>query len=213
MLRAVLKKNLKMWEECLPHVEFAYNRATHSTTNLSPFQVVYGFNPHALIDILPLATSERIHSDAKGRADFILKMHETTKYNTEKMTEKYRVASSKGKREVKLEQGDFLWLHLRKNRFPDLRKSKLMPRADDSFKIIEKINDNAYKFELPPEFGVSPTFNILDLRPYLGGKKMHLSRERLQFKRGRMMRTSLLRMHTTLCWTFKVQSLEHAHDN
>ena len=43
-----------------------------------------------------------------------------------------------------------------------------MPRADGLFKIIEKINDNAYKLELPPEFGVSPTFNISDLRPYLG---------------------------------------------
>ena len=168
MLRAVLKKNLKMWEECLPHVEFAYNRATHSTTKVSPFQVVYGFNPRAPIDILPLPTSERIHSDAKERADFILKMHETTKHNIEKMTEKYRVAGSKGKREVKLEPGDLVWLHLRKERFPDLRKSKLMPRADGPFKIIEKINDNAYKLELPPEFGVSPTFNISDLRPYLG---------------------------------------------
>ena len=27
MLRAILKRNLKMWEQCLPHVEFAYNRA------------------------------------------------------------------------------------------------------------------------------------------------------------------------------------------
>jgi hypothetical protein len=43
-----------------------------------------------------------------------------------------------------------------------------MPRVDGPFKIIEKINDNAYKLELPLEFGVSPTFNILDLRPYLG---------------------------------------------
>lgn len=34
--------------------------------------------------------------------------------------------------------------------------------------IFEKINDNAYKLELPPDFGVSPTFNISDLRPYLG---------------------------------------------
>jgi hypothetical protein len=25
MLRAILKKNIKLWEECLPHVEFAYN--------------------------------------------------------------------------------------------------------------------------------------------------------------------------------------------
>jgi hypothetical protein len=37
MLRAILKKNLKMWEGCLPHVEFAYNRAEHSTTKVSPF--------------------------------------------------------------------------------------------------------------------------------------------------------------------------------
>jgi hypothetical protein len=173
---------------------------------------VYGFNPRAPIDILPLATSERIHSDAKEHADFILKMHETTKHNIEKMTEKYRVVGSKGKREVKLEQCDLVWLHLRKDHFPNLRKSKLMPRADGPFKIIEKINDNAYKFELPPEFRVSPTFNISDLRPSWG-KKMHLSRGRLQFKRGRMMRTSLLWMHTTLRWTFKVQSLEVARDN
>jgi hypothetical protein len=81
------------------------------------------------------------------------------------MTEKYRVAGSKGKREVKLEPGDLVWLHLRKDQFTKLRKSKLMPRADDPLKIIEKINDNAYKLELPPNFEVSPTFNILDLMP------------------------------------------------
>ncbi|WVZ78207.1 hypothetical protein U9M48_025956 [Paspalum notatum var. saurae] len=136
MLRAVLKKNLKMWEKCLPHVEFAYNRAVHSTT--------------------------------KERADFILKLHQTTKDNIAKMNERYRVAGNKGRKEIKLEPGDLVWLYLRKDRFPDLRKSKLMLRADGPFKIIEKINDNAYKLELPPEFGVSPTFNIADLKPYLG---------------------------------------------
>jgi hypothetical protein len=143
---------------------------------VSPFQVVYGFNPRAPIDILPLPTSERIHSDAKERADFLLQMHETTKHNIEKMNEKYRIAGGKGRKEVKLEPGDLVWLHPRKDRFPDLRKSKLMPRADGPFKIIEKINDNAYKLELPPEFGVSPTFNILDLKPYLGEEDMLESR-------------------------------------
>ena len=34
--------------------------------------------------------------------------------------------------------------------------------------IIDKINYNAYKLELPPEYGVSPTFNIADLKPYMG---------------------------------------------
>jgi hypothetical protein len=42
-----------------------------------------------------------------------------------------------------------------------------MSRVASPFKILGKINDNAYKLELPPEFGVSPSFNISDLRPYL----------------------------------------------
>jgi hypothetical protein len=95
-------------------------------------------------------------------------MHETTKLNIEKMNEKYRIAASQGRKEVKLEPGDLVWLHLRKERFLELRKSKLMSRAAGPFKILTKINDNAYKLELPSEFGVSPSFNISDLRPYLG---------------------------------------------
>jgi hypothetical protein len=38
-----------------------------------------------------------------------------------------------------------------------------MLRDDGPVRILEKINDNAYKLELPPEFGVSPKFNISDL--------------------------------------------------
>jgi hypothetical protein len=66
--------------------------------------------------------------------------------------------------------GDLVWLHLRKDRFPDLHKSKLMPRAAGPFKVLlEKMNDNAYKLELPAEMGtVSPSFNITDLKPYYG---------------------------------------------
>jgi hypothetical protein len=95
-------------------------------------------------------------------------MHETTKLNIEKMNEKYRIAAIKGRVKVKFEPGDLVWLHLRKDRFSELRKSKLMSHAADLFKILAKINDNAYKLELPPEFGVSSRFNISDLRPYLG---------------------------------------------
>src|SRR6266508_1381503 len=87
MPRVILKKNLKMWEECLPHVEFAYNRAVHFTTKVSPLQVVYGFNPKAPIDLLPLPTTERVNFDAKQRAEFVLKLHMITKDNIEKMIE------------------------------------------------------------------------------------------------------------------------------
>jgi hypothetical protein len=64
MLRSVLKTILILWEECLPHIEFAYNRSVHSTTKVSPFQVVYGFNPRAPIDLLPLPPSKTTYFDA-----------------------------------------------------------------------------------------------------------------------------------------------------
>ena len=96
MLRAILKQNIKMWEECLPHIEFAYNRSLHSTTKLCPFEIVYGFVPRAPIDLLPIPLSEKLNLDATQRAELILKLHETTKANIEAMNEKYKLASSKG---------------------------------------------------------------------------------------------------------------------
>jgi transposase InsO family protein len=58
MLRDILKTNLKLWEECLLHIEFTYNRSVHSMMKVSLFYVVYGFNPRAPIDLLPLPPLE-----------------------------------------------------------------------------------------------------------------------------------------------------------
>src|SRR5262249_46882169 len=56
LLRAFVKKNLKLWEECIPYVEFAYNRVVHSSSGFSPFELVYGFNPltHLDLSLLPV---------------------------------------------------------------------------------------------------------------------------------------------------------------
>jgi hypothetical protein len=43
-----------------------------------------------------------------------------------------------------------------------------MPRADGPFKVLDRINNNAYKLYLYANFLVSSTFNIADLKPYLG---------------------------------------------
>ena len=137
MLRAVLKNNKKMWEECLPHIEFAYNRSLHSTTKMCPFEIVYGFLPRAPIDLLPLPSPEKVNFDAKQRAELILKMHELTKENIERMNAKYKLVGDKGRKRDVFAPGDLVWLHLRKDRFPNLRKSKLMPRADGPFKVLE----------------------------------------------------------------------------
>jgi hypothetical protein len=38
-----------------------------------------------------------------------------------------------------------------------------MPRGDKPFQILEKINDNTYKMELPCEYDINAIFNVYDL--------------------------------------------------
>jgi len=123
LLRAILKKNLKLWEESLPHVEFAYNRAVHSTTKFCPFEIVYGFKPTAPIDLLSLSMQERVNFDASKRAEFIKMLHERAKADIEKMTQLYEKCANKGRKKMLFEPGDLVWVHLRKDRFDKQRKS------------------------------------------------------------------------------------------
>jgi hypothetical protein len=80
-----------------------------------------------------------------------------------------RKAASMNKhmKKVFFEPGDLVWIHLGKERFPDQRKSKFMPRGDGPFRVLAKINDNEYKIDLPPSYGMSNTFNVADLLPYM----------------------------------------------
>jgi hypothetical protein len=62
-----------------------------------------------------------------------------------------------------------------------------MSRATGPFKVLKKINDNAYKLEFSVDFRVSPhlTFHIC---ARIWARKMRCHRGRFQFKR-EMMRT------------------------
>ncbi|KAL4323160.1 hypothetical protein GQ457_11G026100 [Hibiscus cannabinus] len=134
LLRSIIKKNIKTWEDCLPHrvigpcgrtsgstIGAGANVLTsHSATNMSPFEVVYGFNPITPLDLLPLPQEHVISKDGKARADY-----------------------------VKPQQ-----------------RLKILPRGDGPFQVLEKVNDNAYKLDLPGDYIVSATFNVSDLSPY-----------------------------------------------
>ncbi|KAK9177819.1 hypothetical protein WN943_027008 [Citrus x changshan-huyou] len=145
LLRAIIQKNLKTWEECLPHVEFAYNRTVHSATKFSPFEIVYGFNPLTPLDLLPLPINERASIDGKKKAEFVKQLHERTRQHIEKRTEQYATQANKGRKQVVFQPGDWVWVHMRKERFPAQRRSKLLPRGDGPFQVVARINDNAYK--------------------------------------------------------------------
>jgi len=85
-----MKRNHKSWDEYLPHIEFAYNRVVHKTTNISSFETVYGFNPHTPLDLLPFTNpQEFVPKERVTKAELVKKLHERIKNQIQKQTEKY----------------------------------------------------------------------------------------------------------------------------
>ena len=124
-----------------------------------------------LLHDLPI--NDRNNSNAHDLAEDLLKIHKQAHENIVKANARYQHKANRGlKGSKQLQIGDFAWIHLRKERFPQLRKNKLMPRAMGPFQIIDKYGDNAFKMDLLEEFGISSTFNIGDITPYLGDAEL-----------------------------------------
>jgi hypothetical protein len=103
----------------LPHVEFAYNRSTHSATKFSPFEIVYGFKPLSPLYLTSLPVSERVNLDGKKKAEFVKMIHEKARLNIERRTKQYVHQANKGRKKIVFEPGDWVWLHFRKDRLSE----------------------------------------------------------------------------------------------
>ena len=168
MLRSLIGEHPKQWDLTLPQAEFAYNRSVNRTTGKTPFEIVYGRNPITPLDLVPIPVKEPVSVDADEQSQQIKELHQQVRAKIVQSNEQYKNRANKHRKRVVFKEGDLVWIHLRKERFPAGRFGKLKPRADGPFRVQKKINDNAYKIELPGHYNVSATFNVADLSPYAG---------------------------------------------
>ncbi|GJR29277.1 transposon ty3-I gag-pol polyprotein [Tanacetum coccineum] len=165
LLRSLINTNLKQWDELLPRAEFAYNRAPNKTTGRSPFMVVYGLNLKTPLDLAVLDTSTKFNQEASDRGANIKALHQLVHDKISKSNELIKYRHNKGCKHILFQPGDPVWVHFQKDRFPAKHRSKLSPRGEGPFKILTKVNDIAYKVDLPGT-PAAATFNVTDLQPY-----------------------------------------------
>ncbi|XP_048229081.1 uncharacterized protein LOC125369850 [Ricinus communis] len=149
-------KTGESWEDCLLHFECAYNRSVHSSTNFYSFEIVYSFIPLSPLDLIPLPLSEQVNLDGKKKAEFM----------KARKNEQYAKQANNGRVKVVFEPSEWVWVHTHKECFPTNKQSRLLPRGDGLFQVLKCINDNAYKLDLPGEYGLSATFNVTNLSPF-----------------------------------------------
>ncbi|XP_026442213.1 uncharacterized protein LOC113341608 [Papaver somniferum] len=135
---------------------------------MSPFEVVYGYNPRAPVDLAPVPDLKRVDAKANERIQQLQQVHKFAQEHLTRANEKYKKAADKKRREVNFEVGDFVWEILTKDRFSLGDYNKLKARKIGPVEILAKINPNAYKLKLPSHIRTFVVFNVKHLVPYHG---------------------------------------------
>ena len=87
------------------------------------------------MDLLPLPLKISKSLDGEKKADYVKKLHAKVHLSIEKRNEQRTRQVNKGRKQILFEPGDWVWVHMRKERFPEYRKNKLHPRGDCCLKV------------------------------------------------------------------------------
>lgn len=160
LLRCLVGDSIRTWDSKLPQAEFAHNHSLNRSSGFSPFQVVYGLLPRGPLDLSTLLDRTRLHGVADDFIDNIHKVHTQVIANLESSSSKYKAASDSRRRRVLFEVGDQVWVFLTKDRMPAHAYNKLKAKKIGPLTVVERINDNAYRLQLPANINTSDVFNV-----------------------------------------------------
>ena len=83
-------------------------------------------------------------------------------------TQKLKAKVDEKRKNVQFFVGDYVMIHLNKERLQKGVPTKLRMKRIGPCKILEKYGANAHKVELSSDLGISPILNVQDLVQYKG---------------------------------------------
>lgn len=134
------------------------------STGKAPFEIVYTKPPCCTTDLIQLPATKC--KPATSLADRIAHTIAEVRAKLQETTSKYQASTNEHRRFKSFSVGDLVMVHLNKHRSPDGGSAKLKARRYGPFRILAKINDNAYVVDLPSNWHIPRTFNVADLAEY-----------------------------------------------
>ncbi|KAJ0885707.1 putative nucleotidyltransferase, Ribonuclease H [Helianthus annuus] len=149
-LRCFVCDKPKKWVDWLPWAEYSYNTSVHTSTKLTPFQVVYGRLPPKLLPYVPGTTKLQAVEDYLKDRDQMLK---TLRANLFAAQNRLKNIADQHRRDLEFEVGDYVYVKLQPYRQSSVvtrSTAKLSPRFFGPYKVLAKVGRVAYQIELPP---------------------------------------------------------------
>jgi hypothetical protein len=157
-LRIFCANNPHKWSKFLTSAEFIHNSVPHSSTKVSPFSLILGYEPRAYPSLrktfLP-ALEGRLSSLESARKE-ALAAHETAR----------RIMMERSSRKFSpWKVGDKVWLEATNLRIP-YPSRKLAPKRHGPFEIAQVLSPLMYRLRLPPTWKIHDVFHAHLLSSY-----------------------------------------------
>jgi transposase InsO family protein len=175
-LRHFCNQNQDDWDDYLDMLELGFNSTRQSSTQFSPFELVYGQPARLPLDVAIDPLAPRAVPAAGDRMTRMRQALEFARSNLLAAQARQAASADAHRRSVSFQVGDMVMLTTEGLRLRSFN-NKLCSPFIGPFPIVAVVNPNAYTLQLPPQLKcLHPTFNITKLKLYRNGVELFPSR-------------------------------------
>lgn len=116
-LHCLVRDHLVSWDHVLLIAEFVYNSFVNRTTGMSPFEIVIGYKPRALVDLRPMPTTYRPSGSASAFSHHIHSLHKEIRRRITISNDIYKRLANSHRVYREFHQRDQVMVRLRSARF------------------------------------------------------------------------------------------------
>jgi hypothetical protein len=138
----------------------------NQSTRKLPFEITYGRSPRQVVDLVALSKLPGANVAMEHLAERVKTIQEEVCQHLKESYAKYKASADKGRRSKIFQGGDLVMVYLSMGRLPTSTSGKLRNKKYGPYKVLQKINDNAYIVDLPKDLAISWTFNVPDIFEY-----------------------------------------------